>query len=58
MTTMTEPTLVRRRTRRPSSDPQIAELDTLIARNPGWFDELSAEKRRLLGDAAEKILGA
>ncbi len=55
MTTLTEPTLVRRRTR---TTRQVAELDELIARNPGWFEELDAEKRRLLGDAAEKILGA
>lgn len=40
------------------TDPAVAESDEPIGRNPGWFDELSEEKRRLLGETARKILGA
>ncbi len=55
MTTTVEPRRVRRRVT--GSDPRVVELDELIARNPGWYEELSAEKRRLLGETAQ-ILGA
>ncbi len=56
MTTTVEPRHTRRRVA--GSDPRVAELDELIARNPGWYDELSEERSRLLREVAEKILGA